>query len=69
MRTRFEMLLQQGLSNTEIEECLSRSRITVTREKKCCALLPRARRKPQRRCEQAKRSVLGGWRRVCERPL
>ncbi len=32
-----EVLLQQGLSNTEIGECLSRSRITVARERKRCA--------------------------------
>ncbi len=35
---------------------------------KCWALLPRARRrrKPQRRCEQAKRSVLGDCWRICD---
>ncbi len=37
---------------------------------KCWALLPRARRrrKPRGRCSQVKRSVLGDWWRICERP-
>ncbi len=37
---------------------------------KCWVLLPRARRrKSPSCCSQVKRLVLGGWRRVCERPL
>ncbi len=34
------------------------------------ALLPRARRRKSPGCfSQVKRLVLGGWRRVCDRPL
>ncbi len=31
-------------------------------------LRARRRRKPRSRCSQAKRSVLGDWRRICDRP-